>query len=150
MHATGTIDYYGPRDFRITMRHHDGSILLDASRYWAGVRVFEQGKPLSPSLAELITRDISRALDVPENLDRLAADNGQMVLSMERLGRQRDDWYFDRATGQLVRAELGITFRDRLSVAYRGNAGHGPMEISLLRVTPAFDIRYDLTLNFEP
>jgi hypothetical protein len=145
MKATGTMVYYGPRDFRVTALAEDGGVLFDGRVNWGGALILEAREGLDREMLEALLTDMSRSFEMPASLDGLRAGASQMALTATPGGAYECTWVFDRANGRLEREEIDLGLLDVLRIRYGALLARGwPEELSLVRLGR----RYEASFSF--
>lgn len=146
--ASGILEYYGPRDFRITAATEMGVILFDARMNWAGVTVLRQMPGLSSYIVETLVGDLSRALELPDKLDGLEAGDEKMILKKRSADTHQYTWIFDRATGKLLQTDVDLGTFDTLHITFRGYTATGwPEDVEMVRKARMYDVSFTFTDN---
>ena len=141
----GTLEYYRPRDFRFMAASDQGTPLFDARMNWAGIAVHQSPPGTDHRLAQIIVRDISRALEPPAKIDGLRAGDEKMIMQRRSGDGHEFTWIFDRESGRLQQTTVVYGALDSLEMDYRSyNALGWPQEIDLSRPGQL----YELSLNF--
>ncbi|HEX5105545.1 MAG TPA: hypothetical protein VFV87_17120 [Pirellulaceae bacterium] len=144
--ASGVLQYYGPRDFRITAATELGVLLFDGRVDWAGVHVIRHMSGLDEGIVATLITDLSRAFDMPDDLEGLAASNDKMLLKRKRGDGHTTTWTFDRSTGRLMRTDIDMGFLDTLHIEYRAYAAQGwPSDLYVQRRARLYDISLTFT-----
>jgi hypothetical protein len=143
--VAGVLEYYGPRDFRITAVTETGAILFDGRVTWAGVTILRQASGIGAGVAEALLGDLTHAFELPADLRGLKAGDEKLVLR-RRLGDERDyTWIFNRGDGRILEAAVARGF-DTLHVFYRGySAGGWPEELHVVRWARQYDVTFSFT-----
>jgi len=146
--ASGILEYYGPRDFRITAATELGVILLDARMNWAGVTVLRSMPGLDRRIIEALIDDMSHAFDVPSKLDGLKVGEEKMILQKRRSDTRDYTWIFDRTSGRLLQTDVAISSLDTLRIYYKSyNPVGWPLEMQIVRPVHLYDVSLSFTDN---
>jgi hypothetical protein len=144
--ASGVLQYYGPRDFRITAATELGVLLFDGRMDWAGVHVTRHMTGLDESIVSTLITDLSRAFDLPDDLDGLATHGDKMVLKTKRGDGHATTWQFDPTSGRLQKADVEMGFLDTLHIEYRSYTPEGwPKDLYVQRKARLYDISLTFT-----
>jgi hypothetical protein len=146
--ASGMLQYYGPRDFRITAVTEMGVVLFDGRVNWAGVTILRHMNGLDPGLVEILLRDLSRAMELPPDLNGLSIAPRKLTLNKRLADTHNYTWTFDPATGQLRNTSIDLGLLDTLNVDYRGyNARGWPEDLLITRKARLLEIAFTFTDN---
>jgi hypothetical protein len=144
--ASGIMQYYGPRDFRITAVTELGVVLFDGRVNWAGVTVLRHVSGLDEPIVDMLLRDMSRAFELPPNLDGLSIGASRIVLTKTLADTHRYTWTFDAASGLLRTADIDLGAFDTLHIDYRSYDARGwPEEVHIIRKARLFDVAFTFT-----
>jgi hypothetical protein len=143
--GTGTMEYFGPRDFRVTALGEDGRVIFDGRLNWGGPIVLGGPAELDKGAFEGLLVDLSRGFEMPSRLEGLRAGTSQMALTGAPGGAQEFTWIFDRAEGRLVETEVNMGTLDVLRVYYGDYSGAGPARLRLLRLARQYDVAFVFT-----
>jgi hypothetical protein len=146
--AQGVMNYYGPRDFRMTAVTELGVILFDGRINWGGVTVLRSFPGLDKGVVESLIRDISRGLELPESLAGLAGNTQALYLRKTLSDTHRHTWTFDLGTGVLRSTEVKLGMTDTLYVDYKAYDSRGwPEEVAVRRQARGLTAEFTFTDN---
>jgi len=144
--ASGVLQYHSPRDFRITAVTEMGVILFDARMNWAGVTALRQMPGLDTSIVESLVSDLSKAFQLPDNLDGLAQKGNFLILNRTEADTNKYTWLFDPSTGRLHQIDVDIGPFDTLKIEYPRYNAHGwPEELTVTRKARFYMINLSFT-----
>jgi len=144
--ASGVLEYYSPRDFRITAVTEVGALLFDGRVNWAGVTVLREMPGMDKSVVETILSDMAEAFEVPSDIEGLGASAEGLVLHRKAGDTHEHTWIFDPRTGRLMETEVDLGAFDTLHVDYRGYTPFGwPEELVITRKARLYDISFTFT-----
>jgi hypothetical protein len=144
--ASGVLQYHSPRDFRITAVTEMGVILFDARMNWAGVTALRQMPGLDKSMVESLISDLSKAFQLPDNLEGLAEKGNFLVLKRIEADTNKYTWLFDPASGRLRETDVDISTFDTLKIEYPRYNVHGwPEELTVTRKARFYMINLSFT-----
>lgn len=146
--ASGVLEYYGPRDFRLTAATEMGVILFDGRVNWAGVTVLRHMPGLEKNLVEILLRDLSRAFELPPDLQGLSIGERRITLEKTLADTNKYTWTFDLATGLLRSTAIQLGLLDTLSVEFRSyNARGWPEDLLITRKARLLEVAFTFTDN---
>lgn len=146
--ASGILEYYGARDFRITAATEMGTVLFDGRVNWAGVTVLRHLPGLEPAIVEILLRDLSRAMEVPSDLQGLSIGPRRLTLEKTLADTHRYTWTFDAETGLLRSTAINLGLLDALNVEYRAyNARGWPEDLAITRKARMLEVAFTFTDN---
>ena len=144
--ASGVMQYYGPRDFRMIAATEMGAVLFDGRMNWAGVTVLRTLPGLDKSIVSMILTDMSHAFALPADLKGLSVGTDRIVLRKTMGDTYRYTWVFSPETGQLRTTDIDYGILDTLHVEYRAyNAAGWPEEMVVTRKARLLDISLSFT-----
>ena len=143
--ATGTLEYYAPRDFRVTALGPDGSVVFDGRFNWGGPIVLRGPAELDTETFATLLVDMSRAFEMPGPLEGLRAGTSQMALTGAPGGAREHTWIFDRTEGHLVQTDVDMGLLDMLRVYYGDYSAEGPSRLRLVRLARQCDVSFAFT-----
>jgi hypothetical protein len=145
--ATGVMQYFGPRDFRLTAATELGAVLFDARVNWAGVTVLRNMPGLDKVIVEQLILDLSRAFELPGDLDGLSVGSDKIVLRKTLADTHKYTWTFDEA-GPLRTTDIELGTFDTLHVEFRSYNSRGwPEDLKVTRRAHLFDVSFSFTDN---
>jgi hypothetical protein len=141
--ATGTLEYYAPRDFRVMAATADGAILFDGRFNWGGAMILRERPGVDSDAIEMLLADMVRAFELPARLEGLEAGAKQMVLTRTRGDAHECTWIFDRADGRLVQTQVDMGLLDMLRIYYGGYSLQGwPGQLRLVRFARQYEVSF--------
>jgi hypothetical protein len=143
--AHGTVEYYAPRDFRVTAATEDGALVFDGRVNWGGA-ILLRGRPgLDAGAFEALLADMVRAFEMPAELEGIEAGATKMALTFRKADGYDYTWIFDRADGRLRETEVDLGLFDTLRITYGDYSAQGwPGQLRLVR----FACRYEVSFSF--
>jgi hypothetical protein len=144
--AAGTLEYWAPRDFRVTAAGDDGAIVFDGRFNWGGAMILRQRAGLDSEPIEDLLRDMARAFEMPGRLEGLRAGAAKMVLTRTLADAHEYTWIFDRTDGRLVETDVDMGPLDMLRIYYEGYAPEGwPLHLRLVRFARPYEVTFSFT-----
>jgi hypothetical protein len=145
--ATGIMQYYGPRDFRITAATELGNVLFDGRVNWAGVTVLRHMPGLNSMIVEQLLRDLTRAFELPRDLNGLVMEPNSLVLKKTLADTHKYTWTFS-PSGLLRSTDIELGAFDTLHADFRSYNGMGwPEDLQVTRKARMFDVSFSFTDN---
>jgi hypothetical protein len=148
--ASGVMQFYGPRDFRLIAANELGAVLFDGRVNWAGVTVLRHLPGLDESIVQTLLQDVSRAFEVPEELNGLSGGPGSDKLFLRKTlaDTHHYTWTFEGPTGMLRSTDIDLGPFDTLHVEYRTyNARGWPEDVTITRRARLVDVSFTFTDN---
>jgi hypothetical protein len=144
--ASGVLQYYGPRDFRIAAITEMGVSLFDVRMDWGGVHVRRHMDGLTEGMVEMLVTDLSRAFEVPEDLEGLSVVKEKLVVKKKRGDGRTITWMFDAESGELAETDVDLGLLDTLRIEYGKYGTDGlPRELHVQRRARAYEIFLSFT-----
>jgi hypothetical protein len=145
--ASGMLEYHNARDFRLIAATEMGAILFDGRVNWAGVTVLRSMPGLDKNIVEILLKDMSRAFELPPNLDGLSLKKTP-TLEKTLADTHKYTWTFDPATGHLASTQVELGLLDTLRVDFKSyNARGWPEDVEVTRKARFLDVSFSFTDN---